>query len=369
MTGNIPHAELEVSRQAVLQNYNFYRSLLNPTTKLLVVAKANCYGHGAVEFARLMEQAGADYLGVATPIEGIMLRRSGIEMPVLVLTSGMEFYPEMIAYRLEPGIPNMESLERICKELQERGISNFPVHIAIDTGMHRLGFMKGEIDGLTAFLTTHPEISVQSLYSHLAAADEPEHDDFTLGQISLFTEICNKIVERIGYSPMRHILNSAGIDRFTEHQMDMVRLGLGIYGFSCKNQDKLATTAFLRAPILQIKELSAEDGTVGYGRCGRLGAEKSRIATICLGYADGLNRRLGNGNAGFSVNGQMAPTIGTICMDMSMLDITGIDANVGDTVTIFGDKPTAKELADKIGTIPYEIFTSIDSRVKRVVID
>ncbi|MBQ7222686.1 MAG: alanine racemase [Bacteroidales bacterium] len=363
------HAQLEISKKAILNNYKFYRSQLKPSTKMLVVVKANSYGHGAEGFAKLLEGEGVDYLGVATPIEGIGLRHKGINAPILVLTTGMESYPEMINHNLEPGIPTIEALTRFCKEVHKCGRKNYPIHIAIDTGMHRLGFMEKEIDGLIETLKATDAVEVKSLYSHLAAADEAKHNEFTLGQIKQFQKLSDKIINELGYKPLRHILNSAGIDNFPEYQMDMVRLGLGIYGFSGTHQDHLMTTATLKCPILQIKELEASEGTVGYGRHGVLGPGKKKIATICVGYADGLNRKLGKGAASFQVNGKMAPTIGTICMDMCMIDITGIDAKIGDAVTIFGDKPSVKDLADILGTIPYEVFTSIDSRVKRIYTD
>ena len=365
----IPHAQLEVSRSAVLNNYRYYRSKLNPGTKMLVVVKANSYGHGATEFARLLEEAGVDYLGVATPLEGIRLRKDGIELPILVLTTGTESYPEMIEYSLEPGIPTMEALMRFSDEVDKAGRSDYPIHITLDTGMHRLGFVEQELEEVMDFMRGRRNIRVKSVYSHLAAADEYVHDDFTRGQIALFEQMSERLSDAIGYRPLRHILNTAGIERFTEYQLDMVCLGLGIYGFSYDDNKPLQVTSYFRCPIIQIKHLKPEDGTVGYGRKGLLSKSGNTIATICVGYADGLNRHLGNGKASFEVNGKMAPTIGNICMDMCMIDITGIDAQVGDIVTIFGEKPTAADLASKIATIPYEIFTSIDSRVKRIMVD
>ncbi|MDD2595297.1 MAG: alanine racemase [Bacteroidales bacterium] len=365
----IPHAQLELSQSGMLNNYRYFRSKLNNQTKLLVLVKANSYGHGAVEFAHSLEKAGADYLGVAFPIEGIELKKGGIKLPILVLTSGVESYPEIIEYGLEPGMPNIESLIRLRDELRKVGKTSYPVHIKLDTGMHRLGFMEHELPALKTFLQESPEIFVKSIYSHLAASDDPQHDDFTLGQIALYEKMSSDLMTILREKPIRHILNSAGIERFTQYQYDMVRLGIGIYGISAVNQSVMKPSAYFRCPILQIKELGPDDGTVGYGRHGKLGPGIKRIATICVGYADGINRHLGRGNASFEVNGQLAPTIGNICMDMCMLDITGIDAKVGDTVTIFGDKPTATDLAGILDTIPYEIFTSIPKRVKRVIVD
>lgn len=369
MSNITPHAQLELSQSGMLNNYRYFRSKIKDTTKLLVLVKANSYGHGAVEFARSLEQAGADYLGVAFPVEGIELKKGGIKLPVLVLTCGLESYPEIIEYGLEPGMPNMDALRRFRDELRKAGKSHYPVHIKLDTGMHRLGFMEGQIAELKAFLQESPEIWVKSIYSHLAASDEPQHDEFTLGQIALYEKMSSDILTILPEKPIRHILNSAGIERFTQYQYDMVRLGIGIYGISAVDQSAMKPSAYFRCPILQIKELGPNDGTVGYGRHGKLGPGIKKTATICVGYADGVNRHLGRGNASFEVNGQLAPTIGNICMDMCMIDITGIDAKVGDTVTIFGDKPTAIDLAKILGTIPYEIFTSIPKRVKRVVVE
>lgn len=361
-------SRLELKLSACRDNYRYFRSLLEPSTKLLVLVKANAYGHGAVEFASMMQREGADYLAVAYPIEGIELRKSGISLPILVLTAGTDYYNEIIDSRLEPGIPNLYSLKILCGILEKRGITDFPVHIKLDTGMHRLGFMTSELDELTSFLKTCKFVRVKSIYSHLAAAEDPQSDDFTLGQIKMFEANAERIVEEIGYRPMLHVLNSAGIERFPKYQHDMVRLGIGIYGISAKPDVKLSPVASLKCKILQIKTLSPEDGTIGYGRHGKIAPEGTLIATIPVGYADGIDRHLGCGHASFSLNGHRVPTIGNICMDMCMLDITGVDAKVGDTVTIFGDDPTVSELADILGTIPYEIMTSIPRRIDREII-
>lgn len=361
-------SRLELKLSACRDNYRYFRSLLEPSTKLLVLVKANAYGHGAVEFASMMQREGADYLAVAYPIEGIELRKSGISLPILVLTAGTDYYNEIIDSRLEPGIPNLYSLKILCGILEKRGITDFPVHIKLDTGMHRLGFMTSELDELTSFLKNCKFVRVKSIYSHLAAAEDPQSDDFTLGQIKMFEANAESIVEEIGYRPMLHVLNSAGIERFPIYQHDMVRLGIGIYGISAKRDVKLSPVASLKCKILQIKTLSPEDGTIGYGRHGKIAPEGTVIATIPVGYADGIDRHLGCGHASFSLNGHRVPTIGNICMDMCMLDITGVDAKVGDTVTIFGEDPTVSELADILGTIPYEIMTSIPRRIDREII-
>jgi len=360
-------SRLELNLPACIGNFRYFKGKLEPSTKLLVLVKANAYGHGAVEFASMMQQAGADYLAVAYPVEGMELRQAGISLPVLVLTAGTDFFNEIIDYRLEPGIPNVFALKALIDVLEKRGLKDFPVHIKLDTGMHRLGFMTHEIPELLKVLRSTDAVRVKSVYSHLAVAEVPEEDEFTLGQIRMFKSNADTITDGIGYKPMYHVLNSAGIERFTQYQFDMVRLGIGIYGISALPDVHLAPVASLKCKILQIKSLRPEDGTIGYGRYGHIAPEGTTIATIPVGYADGIDRHLGRGNASFSVNGHRAPTIGNICMDMCMIDITGIDAKVGDTVTIFGEDPTISELASILGTIPYEILTSVPRRIEREV--
>ena len=359
-------SRLELSLPAALENYKYFRSLLDPATRLLVLVKANAYGHGAVEFAAMMQRAGADYLAVAMPLEAVELRRAGISLPILVLTAGTDFFEEIIRYRLEPGIPNLYTLKAFAAALREKGLRDYPVHIKLDTGMHRLGFMSSELDGLTEALADMPEVRVRSMYSHLCVAEDPEEDEFTLGQLQLFERNTTAVAARIGYMPMRHILNSAGIERFPQYQYDMVRLGIGIYGISALPGVRLSPVASLKVKVLQVKQLGAGD-TVGYGRWGKA-HEGTVIATIPVGYADGIDRHLGRGNASFSLNGRRVPTIGNICMDMCMLDVTGVPCQPGDTVTIFGTDPTAEELAGILGTIPYEILTSVPRRIERVII-
>ena len=365
---NNDFSRLEINLKGCLENYKYFRSKLDPATKLLVLVKANAYGHGAVEFASLMENAGADYLAVAYPVEGIELRQGGINTPIMVLTAGTDSFEKIINYGLEPGIPNLYSLKVLCGVLQKRGLTDFPVHLKLDTGMHRLGFMSDEISELTDFLKTCKEVKVKSIYSHLAAADDPSCDDFTLGQISLFQKNADIISSSLAYKPLYHMLNSAGIERFPQHQFDMVRLGIGIYGVSALPGNHLSPVASFKCKVLQVKTLKPEDGTIGYGRHGKIAQEGTVVATIPVGYADGLDRHLSRGKGVFSINGHKAPTIGNICMDMTMLDVTGLDVKVGDTVTIFGEDPTVSELAEILGTIPYEILTSVPRRIERVII-
>ena len=365
---NDDFSRLEINLPGCLDNYKYFRSKLQDSTKLLVLVKANAYGHGAVEFASLMESAGADYLAVAYPVEGVELRSAGIKSPIMVLTAGTDFFEEIIDNSLEPGIPNLSALKALVEVLNKRGVTDFPVHIKLDTGMHRLGFMTEEMSELTAFLKDCPAVKVKSVYSHLAASDDPSHDEFTLGQIELFKTNADKLTAVLGYKPLYHILNSAGIERFPQYQFDMVRLGIGIYGVSALPDVKLSPVASFKCKILQIKTLNPGDGTIGYGRHGKISPEGTVIATIPVGYADGLDRHLSRGAGSFTLNGHRVPTIGNICMDMTMLDITGVDAQVGDTVTIFGADPTISELASILGTIPYEILTSVPRRIERVIV-
>ena len=359
-------SRLELNLKAATENFRYFRSLLEQQTKLLVLVKANAYGHGAVEFAAMMQRAGADYLAVAYPVEGLELRRNGISLPILVLTAGTDFYPEIIETRMEPSIPNLFSLKKLVAILQEKGLKDYPVHIKLDTGMHRLGFMGEELPELIDYLNHCPEVRVKGLFSHLCVADEPDQDAFTYSQLHLFEQRTRQLAEGLGYMPMRHILNSAGIERFPDYQYDMVRLGIGIYGISALPKVKLAPVASLKVKILQIKHLTAGD-TVGYGRWG-MAHEGTTIATIPVGYADGIDRHLGRGAASFSLNGRRVPTIGNICMDMCMLDVTGVPCQVGDTVTVFGENPTVSELAGILGTIPYEILASVPRRIHRIVV-
>ena len=359
-------SRLELDLKAAGDNFRYFRSLLEPKTRLLVLVKANAYGHGGVEFAAMMQRAGADYLAVAYPVEGLELRRNGISLPIIVLTAGTDFYPEIIRTRMEPSIPNLYALEKLTETLRAEGLTDYPVHIKLDTGMHRLGFVKSELPALAAFLKNAPEVRVKSIFSHLCVADEPEQDGFTHEQLSLFEAMSAALSQELGYRPLRHILNSAGIERFPEYQYDMVRLGIGIYGISALPGKELAPVASFKCKILQIKHLREGD-TVGYGRWGKA-RPGTVIATLPVGYADGIDRRFGQGAASFSVNGHRAPTIGNICMDMCMLDVTGIPCEVGDEVTIFGKDPKVSELAALLGTIPYEILASVPRRIHRLVV-
>lgn len=364
---------LELSLPNCLHNYNHYRSLIEPSTKLLVLVKANAYGAGAVEFSRVLERAGADYFAVATTGEGVELRQAGIMLPILVLNPGIDSFDEILAYKLEPALPDIESIRLMADKVSHSRLKSYPVHIALDTGMHRLGFMSAEIDELLACLATLPQIKVKSIYTHLCVADSLAESDnrYTLNQLELFKKNAGIIEKALGYHPIWHALNTAGIERYPQYQFDMVRLGLGIYGVDPvpDSTRDLKPVASLKVEVLQVKELKPGEGEIGYGRHGKIAPEGTKIATIRIGYADGINRHLGQGRASFLVNGKRARTIGNICMDACMLDVTGIDVKAGDEVTIFGEDPTVSELAQILDTIPYEIITSVPRRIPRVIVD
>lgn len=330
------------------------------------MVKANAYGHGDLECSRLLEEFGADYLGVAFPEEGIRLKKGGINLPIIILSPGLDSFEEIIRWDLEPSITDPEVLNSFIETINKLNPSGCNIHIKLDSGMNRLGFTKDQLGLVVDFINSNPKIRVKSLFSHLAAADEERHDQFTLGQIDLFTRMCDEIQQRIKYRTMRHILNSSGVERFTFAQMDMVRVGVGIYGTSSVDGSLLKPAGSLKAPVLHINFV--REGTIGYGRQGSVGENGKTIAVIPLGYADGVDRHLSRGNVSFMLNGHRVPTIGNICMDCTLLDISGIDAKIGDPVTLFGEEPTATELAAVLKTIPYEIYTSVHPRVARVVV-
>lgn len=358
---------LEVNLDAVIHNYNLYRSYIKPETGIVCMVKASGYGAGSYELAKSLQSQGAAYLAVAAFDEGVDLRKAGITMPIMVLNPKVVNYKALFSYNLEPEIYSFEILDEIIREAEKYGITDYPVHIKLDTGMHRLGFLENDIPELVSILKTQNAISPRSVFSHLAAADCPDMDDYTMQQFEYFNRCCAILQNGFSHHILRHILNSTGITRFTEHQYDMVRLGICLYGIPTMNdgsQDKLRPVSSMHTVIISIKEWDAGT-TIGYSRRGLL-HRRSRIATIPVGYADGIDRHLGNGNAEVFINGHRCPTVGNICMDVCMIDVTDANCEVGDAVEIFGDNIPVVELADKLGTIPYEILTSISSRVKRV---
>lgn len=358
---------LEINLNALVSNLNHFRSLLNPDVKVMAMVKAFSYGSGSHEIANLLQFHRVDYLGVAFTDEGIALREAGIALPIVVLNPTFENYDLMIEYNLEPEIFSFGSLQSVVSAASKQGVNSYPIHIKIDTGMHRLGFMQSDIDDLIARVKDHPYIHIQSIFSHLAASDDGELDDFSRKQIALFERISDRIAEAIGYKPIRHILNSAGIERFPDAQFDMVRLGIGLYGISAKQGRKLQVVNSLKSYIAQIK-LLPEGETVGYNRKGVI-SKPSIVATIPIGYADGLNRRLSNGVGHVLVNGTPAPIIGNVSMDTCTIDITEIpNVAEGTEVVVFGENPSVEQIAKQLDTIPYEVFTSVSRRVKRIYI-
>lgn len=357
---------LEVDLDAVVNNLNYYRSLLKPETNIMVMVKAFSYGSGLVDISRILQYNRVNYLGVAIADEGIELRNAGINIPIIVMNPEEYSFDSMIEYNLEPEIYNFEQLNSFGKALQRNGVDRYPIHIKIDSGMKRLGFTSVDVPELKKVLVNNNLFFVRSVFSHLAASDESVHDDFTKQQINIFSKCSSEIVSWFEHKVIRHILNSAGIERFAEYQFDMVRLGIGLYGVSSFSGDKIKNVSTLKTTISQIREIEASE-TVGYGRKGVV-YRVSRIATIPVGYADGFDRRLGNGVGKVIINGKFAPVIGNVCMDMTMIDITGIEAKEGDVVIIFGKDNPVSDLAEKMGTIPYEVLTSVSDRVKRIYI-
>ena len=360
---------LEINLNNLVRNMNYYRSKLKSDTKLMVMVKAFAYGSGNFEVSNVLEFHRADYLTVAYADEGIELRRKGINLPIMVMTPEMNTFESIIKNNLEPDIYSFRSLallEDAIEKLDTPLISPIGIHIKLDTGMHRLGFLKDEINDLLSKLKNNKNIVVKSIFSHLAGSDSQEFNDFTMQQINNFEEMSSKITAAFPYKILRHILNSAGISRFTEYQYDMVRLGIGVYGIAPCEEDKgkLKNVVSLKTTIVQIKEYEVGE-TIGYSRKGAI-KRKSQIGVVPIGYADGLKRQLGNGNACFYVNGKAAPIIGNICMDMCMIDLTGINCKENDTAILFDENYPVERIAEACNTIPYEILTSISQRVKRI---
>ena len=355
---------LDIDLDAIVHNFKFYRSKLNPKTKMICMVKADGYGTGSSEVAKTLQYHKCDYLAVAVAEEGVSLRKQGIKIPIIVLNSEVGGFEELATYALEPEVYNFRILDAFIKEAKLQGITNYPIHIKIDTGMHRLGFTEEDIPELMNRINTQPGVRIQSVFSHLAASESWNFDSFTSEQITTFKRIATQVSDNCPYPIMKHILNSAGIERFPEEQLDMVRLGISLYGVSASGLDGLRNVCTLKTTILQIKHIKAGE-TVGYGRKGSFDHD-AVIATIRIGYADGISRQFGNGVGSVLVNGHMAPVVGNICMDLTMIDVTNIDVKEGDSVIIFGKDPSVIDLANKINTIPYEILTSISNRVKHV---
>lgn len=356
---------LDVNLEAIAENLNFYRSFMKPETKITCMVKASAYGAGSVEIAKTLQDRGVDYLAVAVADEGADLRRAGITTGIIVMNPEMTAFNTLFQYDLEPEVYSFKLLDALVHAAEKQGIQGFPVHIKLDTGMHRLGFNPlKDVPQIIERLKHQSAIVPRSVFSHFVGSDSPDFDEFSARQFQLFDEASQQLQRAFPNKILRHICNSAGIERFPERHLDMVRLGLGLYGIDPIDNRRLHNVTSLRTTILQIRNVPKGD-SIGYSR--RSFVERdSRIAAIPIGYADGLNRHLGNRNGYCLVNGQKAPYIGNICMDVCMIDVTGIDCKEGDTVEIFGDNLPVTVLSDKLDTIPYEVLTSVSNRVKRV---
>ena len=356
---------LEVDLNALVANLNHYRSFMKPETKMVCMVKASAYGAGAVEVARTLQDHCVDYLAVAVADEGVTLRRGGISQGIMIMNPELTAFKDMFDYDLEPEVYSFELLDALIRAAGKEGVTNWPVHIKLDTGMHRLGFNpEKDIDRLIDVLKGQNAVIPRSVFSHFVGSDSPDFDDFTRHQFALFDAASRKLQGAFSHKILRHICNSAGIERFPQYHLDMVRLGLGLYGINPINNETIHNVSTLKSVILQIRDVPAED-TVGYSRRGVL-KRPSRLAAVPIGYADGLDRHLGCGKAYCLVNGKEAPYVGNICMDVCMIDVTGIDCKVGDEVEIFGNHLAVSRLSDVLGTIPYEVLTSVSERVARV---
>lgn len=361
---------LEINLNAVVHNLNLFKSRLRPETKMMVMVKAFSYGSGSFEIANTLQFHRADYLAVAYADEGVELRKSGITLPIMVMNPEEQSFDAMISYKLEPEVYSFRILNHFSEALRRRGnehlTNRFPIHLELETGMNRLGFAEEDLNELIIRLKNNRHVRIASVFSHLVASDEPEHDVFTRAQIERFNTMSTAIVSHFNYPILRHVLNSSGILRFPEAQFEMVRLGIGLHGVAAtpNEQRQMQMVATLKTTISQIKLIKPGE-TVGYSRRG-VAAREMTIATVGIGYADGLSRRLGNGVGKMMVMGHLAPIVGSVCMDMTMIDITGIPAREGTEVIVFGTEPTIIDLAQQTGTIPYEILTGISERVKRV---
>ena len=358
---------MEINLNALLNNLNFYRSKLKPGVKVMAMVKAFSYGSGTFEVANMLQYNKVDYLAVAYIDEGVALRDAGITLPVMVLNPEASAFDKLTQYKLEPVIYSFGLFDDYIKYAQNSNVLNYPVHIKIDTGMHRLGFENFEVETLCDLIEENQYVKVQSVFSHMVASDSSQHDLFTLTQIQNFELAFKQIEEALGYDVIKHISNTSGIVRWPNSQYDMVRLGIGLYGIDAavsSGEEALQPIASLKTSVSQLKKVLAGE-SVSYSRSGSL-LKDGKIATVRIGYADGYLRAFGNGIGKMLINGTAVPTVGNITMDMCMLDVTGLDVNEGDEVIIFNDQLRIEELATQIGTIPYEILTNISQRVKRV---
>jgi len=353
---------LEIDLSALAHNLKTYQQQLHPQTRIMAMVKAFSYGSGSFEIANLLQFHKVDWLGVAYADEGVELRKAGISIPMMVMNPEQTSFAAIVDHGLEPEIFSFDIFHSFLLYLKQQGLREYPVHIKLDTGMHRLGFEQHDLPSLVEKLTAAPEMRVVSVFSHLVASEDPGEDEFTREQGRLFHEACNLLTNGLGYTFIRHIANTAAITRHPNLQLDMVRLGIGLYGITQDEQLLLKEVSTLKTTVAQIKSVKAGD-SVGYGRKAILKRD-SLIATIRLGYADGYPRRLGNGNGFVIIKNKAAPIVGNVCMDMTMVDITGEEGiKEGDEVLVFGPGLSISELARRAGTIPYELMTGISRRV------
>ncbi|MNK24456.1 Alanine racemase [compost metagenome] len=357
---------LEINLNAITHNLNFYKSRLKPDTKIMVMVKAFGYGSGSYEIAKALSHQKVDYLGVAVADEGIALRNAGITIPIIVMNPERSAFAAMAAYNLEPEVYSAKELRAFIAVAQQKNLSNYPIHIKLDTGMHRLGFMEDQLAELIEILHNNNLVSVKSIFSHLSSSDIPGYSDFTLGQIVNFENWSTRLMNELEINPIRHILNTSGIYNFPQAQYNMVRLGIGLYGVGNDEEEykSLEKVGTLKTVILQIKDIEPGE-SIGYSRR-FIASEKIRIAILPIGYADGIRRAWGNEKGYVTINNKKAVITGTISMDMMMVNITDIDCKEGDSAIIFGKNPSVVQMAETLGTIPYEILTSISQRVKRI---
>ncbi len=357
---------LEIDASAVLHNIHYFKQKLQPQTKILAVVKAFGYGSEATEVAKIVKNH-VDYFAVAYCNEGIMLREAGIDTPVLVLHPQIPTIKDTVKYRLEPSLYNFKILEAFLQYADEVPLMNYPIHIKFNTGLNRLGFWHSEIPSIIAGLKKSNNVVVQSVFSHLAASEDSDEYEFTVNQINNFAYIIKQIYQHLGYEPIIHILNTSGVINYPKAQFDMVRIGIGMYGFG-NNSDEtnnLKNTHSLKSVISQIHMIQPGE-TVGYNRA-FVASKPTKSATIPIGHADGISRKLGNKNGFVIINNQSAPVIGNVCMDMLMVDVTAIDCNEGDEVILFNQQQHIQYMAHKCETIPYEILTALSQRIKRLV--
>lgn len=355
---------LEINLNAIIDNFNYYKSKIRPETKMVCMVKASAYGAGSYEIAKTLQDHNVDYLAVAVADEGSDLRKAGITSSIMIMNPELSAFKTMFDYKLEPEVYSFNLLHELIKAAEKEGITNFPIHIKLDTGMHRLGFMPEEVPELIEVLKKQTSVIPRSVFSHFVGSDGIQFNSFTERQIEVYDRASKELQNAFSHKIIRHLCNTAGIEKYPQAQFDMVRLGLGLYGIDPFTNKIINNVSTLKTTILQIHDIP-KDETVGYSRKGKLN-RNSRIAAIPIGYADGLNRHLGNGHAYCLVNGKKAPYVGNICMDVCMIDVTDIDCKEGDKVIIFGDDLPVAVLSDAIDTIPYEILTGISNRVKRV---